>query len=383
MKWSWKIGRILGVDVFLHTTFVFLFVGMGLWWIVVDKETDPSREILFLGIIVGAAILHEISHAIAARILGFRTREIVLLPFAGASRLDRRPTEPFHAFLIAISACAVHFAITAGVLVALLAGGSQLSEIIAAVGNDLAAAFATVDPAAAAAAARGPSLAVEILEVNLAFGLFNLLPAYPMDGGPALRAILSAFTDSASAARLSGKVGSFVAVALAIGGLLFNNIVLAMVGFFVFLSGRQESTFAAARLMLEGLRVRAAMTTQYITIATYESLEHAANLLLRSTQSDFPVVGDDGRFMGMLTRNDLLREMSQRGPMGRVIDAARRGERILSPDEKLDDLLEQFSGFPQGSMPVLEEGKLVGILSAEGVQKLLMVRDVTGRSSSS
>ena len=221
------------------------------------------------------------------------------------------------------------------------------------------------------------------MEVNLAFGLFNLLPAYPMDGGPALRAILSAFTDSASAARLSGKVGSFVAVALAIGGLLFNNIVLAMVGFFVFLSGRQESTFAAARLMLEGLRVRAAMTTQYITIATYESLEHAANLLLRSTQSDFPVVGDDGRFMGMLTRNDLLREMSQRGPMGRVIDAARRGERILSPDEKLDDLLEQFSGFPQGSMPVLEEGKLVGILSAEGVQKLLMVRDVTGRSSSS
>jgi CBS domain-containing protein len=146
----------------------------------------------------------------------------------------------------------------------------------------------------------------------------------------------------------------------------------------VFVSGRQESTFAAARALVEGLRVRAAMTTQYLTLATYESLEGAANMLLRSTQNDFPVVGDDGRFLGMLTRTDLLREISQRGPMGRVIDAARRGERALSPDEKLEDLLEQFSGFPQGSLPVLEEGKLVGILNAEGVQKLLMVRDVMG-----
>jgi Zn-dependent protease len=378
MRWSWKVGRVFGVEIFLHTTFVFLFVGMALWWMLVDKESDPSREILFLGWIVASAVLHELSHAAAARAFGFRTREIVLLPFAGASRLDRRPAEPFQAFLIAIAACAVHFAIAAIAFAALLLDGNQLSAIIAAVADDVAAVLGSLETPSPA---RAPSIALQILEVNLAFGLFNLLPAYPMDGGPALRAILSAFTDSARATRLAGKVGSFVAIALVVGGLLQNNIVLAMLGFFVFLSGRQESTFAAARLMLEGLRVRAAMTTQYLTIATYETLDHAANLLLRSTQSDFPVVGDDGRFMGMLTRNDLLREISQRGPMGRVIDAARRGERVLSPDEKLDDLLEQFSGFPQASMPVLEEGKLVGILSAEGVQKLLMVRDVTSRPS--
>jgi CBS domain-containing protein len=258
--------------------------------------------------------------------------------------------------------------------VGVLASGTSLEALVSQVAADVAR-FLSPDSAATGA---GPSIAVELLEVNLAFGLFNLLPAYPMDGGPALRAVLSAFTDSGSAARIAGRVGSSMAILLAIGGLLVNNIVLALLGFFVFLSGRQESTFAAARLMLEGLRVRAAMTTQYLTLATYESLEFAANLLLSSTQNDFPVVGDDGRFMGMLTRNDLLREISRRGPMGRVIDAARRGERVLSPDERLDDLLEQFSGFPQGSLPVIEAGRLVGILNADGVQKLLMVRDVMG-----
>lgn len=377
MKWSWRLARIAGVEVYVHTTFVFLILGVFLWWMLAGEAIDPAREVLFLATIFVASALHEGAHALAARAHGYRTREIVLLPFAGASRLDRRPSDPQHSFLIAAAGPAANGLAAVLVLAGLaLAGGDLLALLV----QLLADAARFLAPAAGGAASSPPSIPLEFVEVNLAFGLFNLLPAYPMDGGPALRALLAGFLDPPRAARVAGRVGSFVAIALALGGLLASHLVFALLGLFVFLSGRQESSFASARLMLEGLRVRAAMTTRYLTLATYEPLESAASLLLRSTQNDFPVVGDDGRFLGMLTRADLLRGLTERGPMARAIDAARRDGRAVSPDDPLEDLVEQMPTLSQGSVAVIEDGRLVGLLSAEGIQKLLLVRDVTGLS---
>ncbi|MFN0207045.1 MAG: site-2 protease family protein [Planctomycetota bacterium] len=375
MKWNWRLGKWFGIQVHLHVTFIVFFGALILWGMLTGQPAQLGQVLTISGGVFLLAILHEGAHAFVASRFGIKTLDMILLPFAGASRLERRPATPFQAFCIALAGPIINLLIGSVLFIILSFQGGEPVRLAGQVIVDwlvwLAYPIGDGKPTPGGAG-------VELMELSLLFGLINLLPAYPLDGGPALRAFLSAVMPAQRATRVAARTASFIAWAIVIIGLLTNNYLIAALGFFIFLSGRQESAVATARLMLEGLEVRAAMTTQYLTLATFESLEYATSLLLHSTQQDFPVVGDDGRFLGMLSRQDLLRELSQRGPSGRVIDASRRGVRLLSPGEKLAELFDQFSGLPPVSMPVVEEEKLIGLLNADGIQKLLLVRDVLG-----
>ncbi|MBI3817811.1 MAG: CBS domain-containing protein [Planctomycetes bacterium] len=372
MKGSFKLGRFLGIEVNVHITFAIFFVAAALWGAWRGETAQLGQVLTFIGGVFLLSILHESAHALAAAGFGIQTKEMLLLPFAGVSRLERRPADPFHAFVIAIAGPAANLLLAVTLFGILLFLGADPFGLGATVFQDcLYWLNFSFTPGGSPSGAP-----TEILELSLLLGLGNLFPSYPMDGGPALRALLSSMVEPTRAIKLTGTISSFLSFAVILICLLAGNWLLAILGLFIHMSGRQESARVAARNMIEGLHVRAAMTTQYITLATYETLETAARTLVRSTQHDFPVVGEDGRFLAMLTRQDLLRELRARGPMSRVIEAARRGLQTLSPDQKLDDLFDQWSGFPPVSFPVLEEGKLVGLLNADGIQKCLLVRDV-------
>jgi stage IV sporulation protein FB len=375
MRWTWRLGRWFGMNVYLHVTFVMFLAGIVMWGALTGQPAHLGQMLTFAGGVFLLSILHEGAHALVASWFGLRTVDMVLLPFAGASRLEKRPPNPFHAFCIALAGPAANLmlGIVVGVLLVIL--GHEPLGMLGRMFLDWRMWLAYATPDAGAPAGAG----IEIMELSLMLGLINLLPSYPLDGGPALRAWLSALMPPLRAARIAARVAGIVAWSIIIIGILTDNFLVAALGFFVYLAGRQESAVASARILLEGLDVRAAMTTQYLALQTFESLEYAASLLLHSSQQDFPVVGDDGRFIGMLSRQDLLRELGDRGPSGRVIDASKRGVRVLAPGEHLVELFDQLSGFPPVSLPVVDEDRLVGLLSGDGIQKLLLLRDVLGR----
>lgn len=375
MRGSLRLGRVFGIELFLHPAFLVLGVGALLWWLFLSPRNDPSAEILFVAVVFASACVHAGGHAAAARALRLRTTEVQLLPFASIERLETRPAEPFHAFLIALAGPAANAAFAICVVAGLLAAGNGVGEILTSLVSD-AVRFLVWSGVEGAAPPPGPG--VLLFEVNLGLALWSLLPAFPMDGGPACRAILTALLGRGAAVRISGRIAAVTSVAIALLGFFVNNLLLGLIGFFVYLMSRNETAFLGARLLVEGLPVRAALTTRFDVLATYESLGQAARALLCSTQNDFPVVGDDGRFLGMLRRNDLLKALDERGADSRVIDAARRGEPTLDPTDRLDRLLDHWTAFPASSIPVLEDGALVGLLNAEGIQKLLLVRGALG-----
>ncbi len=367
MKWSWRIARIAGIAVHVHVTF-----GLFLGAVLALGLLDPTADVLFyvgvLFAVLGCVLLHELGHAFTARGFGLGTKDITLLPIGGVARLERQPKDPAAELWIALAGPAVNFALA--LALAVVVGVVRSLEIVA---EDVLA-LLNVHPVVTDAGARR-SLPEMLFAVNLFLGAFNLLPGFPMDGGRVLRALFTWFVGLQRATRFAARVGIGLALLFAIVGFLRSQPMLVVVGLFVFLSGRQESAMTITRSLLDGLPVKAAMTTRFFTLPTFESLEHAASILLSTAQQDFPVVGDDGRYLGMLTKVDLLRELTQRGREARVIDAARRGLRVLSPTDLIPDLFDQWSGFPQHALPVLEEDKLVGLLSADGIQKALLVRE--------
>lgn len=376
MKGTWRLGQFFGIEVRVHVTFAIFFVAIGMWGILQGEAVPMGQMMTFMGGVFLLAILHEGAHALAARRFGIQTKEMILMPFAGVSKLDRRVEDPMQQFVIAIAGPVANFALAATLFIILLLQGVDPVLLVETVVRGSAYLLSL----GGEANDRPLGASTEILELSLLLGIINLFPSWPLDGGPALRAFLTGLTDRARAIKYTARVAAILSLTLVAVGLLVNPL-LAVLGFFVYMSSRQESTMVAARLMLEGLQVRAAMTTKYFTLTTWETLEQAATLLVRSTQQDFPVLGDDGRFLAMLSRNDLLRELRGRGAMARVMDASRRGMQTLSPDEKLEDLFDQWSGLPPVSFPVLEDGQLVGMLNADGIQKLLMIRDIATSKS--
>ncbi|HKE01629.1 MAG TPA: CBS domain-containing protein, partial [Planctomycetota bacterium] len=159
----------------------------------------------------------------------------------------------------------------------------------------------------------------------------------------------------------------------------FGNPMIALVAAFLFVAGRQDAALTTTRELLNGLKVGAAMTTRFAALASYQSLEDAVSAFLGTPQDDFPVVGDDGRYFGLLGRADLLRALSRRGGSARVIDAARRGTKPLAPDDPLPDVLDRMSDEGAAALPVIEDGRLVGILTPDGMRKLLLVREAMSR----
>jgi Zn-dependent protease len=357
MKWSIKLGRYLGIDVYLHFTFVLLlgFIGLSHW--LAERSVAAATEgILFFLALFACVLLHEYGHALMARRYGIPTKDITLLPIGGVARLERMPDKPVQELWVALAGPAVNIVI-AGAL---------------AVGLSLTSSW---EPVSHLSTTQG-SFMERLLGVNLFLVLFNLLPAFPMDGGRVLRAFLAMRMNYARATRAAATVGQGMAFLFGFLG-LFTNPLLLLIALFVWIGAGQEAAAAEMKSSLAGVPVREAMLTDFKALAPNATLADAARLLLAGSQQDFPVV-EGGQVRGILAHADLFQALRERGEHVRVTEVMRRDFEVVRPEEWLDAALAHVRAEKGLTLPVLQDGRLVGLLTAENIGEFFMIRAALG-----
>jgi len=350
MRWSFGIGKIAGIRVQLHITFL-VFVA----WIAVSQGVttgDPRRALstlVFLLLVFACVVLHELGHALTARRYGIRTQDIVLLPIGGVARLERMPEKPTQELAVAVAGPAVNVIIAGALLLLLAAQGTPVVN-----------------------ASLGGGLLASLLFVNVAMVVFNLIPAFPMDGGRVLRALLAMRMPFAQATRVASIVGQTVALAFGLVGLFGNNPMLIFVGLFVFLAAGEERASVETRTSLSGIPVRDAMLTDYLTLDADDPLQRAVDYLIAGSQADFPVL-EAGVPIGTLGRNELVVALQREGAQARAGDVVRRDPAAAAPGEPLDAVLQRMRQHRRTALPVVENGRIVGLVTLENIGDLLVV----------
>ena len=358
MRWEFGIGSIAGIRIRVHVTFVLLMAALPLW---LGGSLRGALELAaVLGSVFACVLLHELGHALAARRYGIATREIVMLPIGGVARLERSPQRPAHEIVVALAGPAVNVLLATLISLALVAAGQSPIRAL--------------DHAA-------DGLVPFLLFANLTMFAFNLVPAFPMDGGRVLRALMWLRLPYARATRYATIVGQAFALLFAVLGLfVLRTPSLVFIALFVFLAARDENAMVAARSAMDGLRVRAAMLTSFQTVETREALGHAVGLLMAGSQEDFPVL-ENGALLGMLSRADLLAALEREGEDAPVGRAARLDVPVLDPEEPLDRAIARMRTGRVSALPVMRRGELVGLLTLGNIGELLMVQQAMHRRS--
>jgi len=350
--WSLRIGTLLGVPIRVHVSFLLLLV----WFGAVSSEAGGSflDGIVLLLLLFGCVVLHELGHATMARRYGVRTSEIVLYPIGGIARLDRIPPGKAE-LLIALAGPAVNL-----VLAAMIFGGLQFVPV--------------AGPRSASEIVTGSSIAWQLLGANLILFVFNLIPAFPMDGGRVLRASLTIFLGEERATEIASRVGQGMAILFAVVALLPPvRPVLLLIAFFVFVGAGQEQAYQRGRAALRGMTAREAMITHFETLAPQDTLGRAAELLLATHQQDFPVVDLWGRVAGMLSRSALLAGLAGSGRDTAVLEAMEREVVTVRPELSLDEVLPQLQGRPFQPILVVGESGLEGMITLDNFGELIQV----------
>lgn len=354
MRWSWKIGRIAGIDVNVHATFLLLLVWVALAsWRAGGTAYAALDGVLFILAVFASVVAHEFGHALTARRFGVQTRGITLLPIGGVAQLERMPDQPKQELLIAIAGPAVTVAIIA-----------VLYAILLATGQSPASGAAMTSPTT--------SFAARLLWVNITLALFNLLPAFPMDGGRVLRAWLAMRSgDYVRATERAASIGKGFALLFGMVG-LFGNPFLVLIALFVWMGAAGEAAAAQTRHAFTGVPVARVMITDVRTLSPHDTLGRAVEHILAGFQQDFPVV-DDGRLVGVLTRADLLKALAEKGSDAWVSSAMSRSFLTTEPTEDVERALARLQECRCHTLPVVRNGELVGVLTTENVGEYLMI----------
>lgn len=353
MKWSWKLATVAGIGVYVHATFFLLLAWVGyVQWAAEHSVRAAVAGIVFILALFGCVVLHEFGHALTARKYGIKTRDITLLPIGGLARLERMPDDPRQEFWVALAGPAVNVVIAGALIPVLILTGTwaPLSEI------DVT----------------GGSFLQRLLLVNIILVVFNMLPAFPMDGGRVLRAVLAMNMDYVKATNIAANVGQGMALLFGFVG-LFSNPFLLFIALFVWMGAQQEAAMTGVRVALAGIPVTQTVVTDFHTLAPGDSLRDAANQILSGSQQDFPVVDAD-RVVGILTRSDLFGALANNGLDAPVSSVMRRDFETVDAGEMLEGAFQRLQTCNCRTMPVLRRGSLVGLFTTENVGEFLSIQ---------
>lgn len=343
---------VLGVPVRLHFTFVLLV--LFLMVTVLGSARSGGNYAMFLMGSLGSVLLHELGHALMASRFGFRTLEIVMFPIGGLSRMERPLTPTAEIWVSA-----------AGPLVNLILAGLIFTYMVAMHQAPLISIADMSDPG-------DKSLLALLLYGNLTLAIFNLLPAFPMDGGRLLRALLSYVRPPDEATRTAAWMGRMLAMGMGLYGLLDKQFLLVFFALFIYLGAAQESVAALGRTLTHGIPARAAMITEFHTLEHGNTVRDAANLLLSTSQQDFPVM-HSGQVVGMLGRNLLLRAIANDGADAYVAGVMDRDFLALSPDDDLAAILPVMARAGRCAL-IMDNDTLLGLLTTDNLSEFLLLR---------
>ncbi len=353
MTWSWKIARFWGIDIYMHVTFLLIVLWVAFsYWVELHNWSAVIGGVIFILALFVCVVLHEYGHALTARRYGIRTRDITLYPIGGVARLERIPDKPIEELWVALAGPAVNVVIAAVLLVILVATGGI--------------------PPLRSITLASSSFVMRLFAVNVLLVAFNLLPAFPMDGGRVLRAILAMRLDYLRATQVAASIGQAMAFIFGFIGLLTDPWLL-FIALFVWIGAEQESSMARLKQSLGGIPVSRAMQTNFETMAPQDTLARAVELILSGSQHDFPVV-EDGRVIGILERDTFIKALAKSGQGEPVVSVMRREVPEVDTHEMVESALTRLQESGAKTLPVTHGGQLAGLITAENITEFLMIR---------
>ena len=347
MNRSWQLGRIFGIDIKLHLTFFILLIWVG-FSAALNGGTGMTMlvEIFFILALFLSVVLHELGHALMAKRFGIATKDITLLPIGGVAHLERIPEDPKEEFFVSIAGPAVNFLIAGIVFIGLLLTGffSQQTLTLSLLNENLWLRFLTT---------------------NLTLGLFNLIPAFPMDGGRVLRSLLSNAMPRVKATRAAAVTGYAFALIFGIAGFFFNPW-LILIALFIGSGANAEVNLETLKADLEGLKVRDALVTKFYQMDANEPLGSVFQMIIQTGQRYIPVVSN-GRFLGFIEAAELAWTIKRLGDRAPVYTAIRHEPAGVNPNTPLIDILIKLSA--NRLLPVMDEGQLIGYITPESIEQ--------------
>ncbi len=350
MKWSLRIGSIFGIPVNVHVTFLLLliliyFAGAPIIGI------GGLSGVIFVVLVFASVVFHELSHAFVARHYGIDVEDITLLPIGGVARMGRNPERPIQEVIIAAAGPLASFFLAFCLWFATGIFGTDITL------TDLSV--------------KG-SLLAQLTVVNFVLGVFNLLPAFPMDGGRILRGVLGLYLSPHSATRIAVGVGQAFAIALFFLGLLTMNLFMVLIALFVYIGAESEERHMGIMLSLGGATAESAMITDLETLTPDQTIADAAELYFRSFQGDFPVM-DGPRLMGLVTREILTETLHRKGPDVPVAEVMSKDFPTAVRDTPLTEVLQKIQSSGSRAVAIMKSGQLEGLITLEQIGRYNMI----------
>jgi Zn-dependent protease/CBS domain-containing protein len=357
-SWSIPAGRLFGVDIRIHLTFLFLLAFVWFTQSVTMGASGAARGLALVAIVFGCVVLHELGHAMVAKRSGVAVRSIILLPIGGVTLMDDmgQRNDPARDIRIAVAGPLVNLLIAAvsGPLILLLLPQARLWHPPFVYAGNLPRA---------------------LFWGNVFLGVFNLLPAYPMDGGRILRAYLAERMEYLRATRLAVTVGQGFAILMMFAGVW--NPWLLLIGFFLFVGGQLEDRSVVFQSVLESVRMEDVMLTGFSTLSPADTLEDALNKAVHTLQDDFPVVrGTD--MVGVINKQRIV-EALRRGGNGYVQSAMVRAFEIAQRTDSLASAFRKLGARGLNMIPVVDHERLVGIVTMQNLMHSMALLAETRR----
>ena len=352
---SIKLFDVAGTAVRVHPTFFLLLAWIAVFYWMQGGPEAAVSGVVFIAILFVCVVLHEFGHILMARRFGIRTPDVTLLPIGGVASMERMPEKPSQEIAVALAGPAVNLVIAAVLLLVLGVplDGEALSRV----------------------AEGDAGLLLRIAIANVALLVFNLIPAFPMDGGRVLRALLAIPLGFTRATRLAASIGQGLAVVLGFLGLLGNPL-LILIAVFIFFAASGEAGYVQARDLTRGFLAHHAMITRFESLSPLASIDDAAELLLRTTQQEIPVVDGARRLRGVLLRGDILSALQKSGGATPVVDVMNREVKEVGEGMPLDQLVGEVHKQRGGVIGVVDmAGRLVGYISAENLWEMMTIRE--------
>lgn len=352
MKWSWKIARIAGIDVYVHATFFLLVAWFGYqYWNLFGTVIAVFDGIAYIIALFSCVVLHEFGHALTARRYGIVTRDITLLPIGGIASMEKLPEDPLQEIKVALAGPAVNVVIACLLWIWLNVNGIEVTQ------EELMT--------------TGGPFAFRLMVVNIVLVVFNLLPAFPMDGGRVLRAALATRMSHQQATAKAAMIGQYFAILFGLLGLLYNPFLL-LIAVFLWFGAGAENAAEQTKHTLAGATAASAMLTEFHILSPDDHLSKAISYTLSGSQKDFPV-GSVHHLDGVLTQADLLQALQQHGEHIKVGETSLRPIKQVEPDTPIEQLLEELQTDSTHMLAVSDGNRIQGIVNLENVVEMIKI----------
>ncbi len=352
MRWSLPIGRVFGISLRLHVTFLLLLGWVGYEAFNVGGPVAAKWELLRVCLIFVCIGLHEFGHSVVAQQLGVQVKSITLLPIGGVAALRRIPENPWHEIAITLAGPMVNAAIAAMLLP--MAGLPSLTDL-AHIPHDVG------------------SLLRALTGANIALFLFNFIPAFPMDGGRLLRAVLALMISYRRATTIAAFVGQGLAIVFILAGLKLSAWLLMIVGVFIFLGAEGEEKMVQMRSLLRDLDVEDVMSREFVVLAPTDDIGRGLEMVYQTGQDDFPVI-QDKQLLGIVSRQAMLEAVNRGGAHSQIAGVMETDVPAVSPETKILRVQDELFNEGWTSVPVMQESRIVGLLSPENISRYLLVQ---------